>query len=350
MGRLKLHWASQYRDLVSNQLGYSVHNSTMLEYVSRRKDVELAEDAEDALTITSADIFKSGVPGKINWLFTMFEGTKIPDAYKENVHRADRLLVPCRFCRDLFGQHYNGKIYICPEGAEPKIFQYKKRNFSYPFRYLWIGAPNPRKGYEETIAAWIGGGFINDPHVELYLKTTKVRPVDEATNPKMAARFKRIPDYEKKGNIIFDSRKLPLEELVALYHSAHVLVHPTRGEGWGLILCEAMSTGLPCIATPWSGTADFFDKTVGLPLEYTVKDTEVRLWLPESEGVEDFVTGAAFPHVQHLVDSMDYCYRHYGKVKQLGKAASKRIHSQFTWEQAAEKLIDIIRRDKDGRR
>lgn len=36
-----------------------------------------------------------------------------------------------------------------------------------------------------------------------------------------------------------------------LYKSAHVLVIPSRGEGWGRPHVEAMSMGLPVIATNW---------------------------------------------------------------------------------------------------
>jgi hypothetical protein len=37
-------------------------------------------------------------------------------------------------------------------------------------RFLWIGAPNARKGWELVLQAW--RVFAGDPHYELYLKTT----------------------------------------------------------------------------------------------------------------------------------------------------------------------------------
>lgn len=39
-----------------------------------------------------------------------------------------------------------------------------------------------------------------------------------------------------------------------------------RGEGWCLPLAEAMSMGLPSIATNWSGPTAFLDESVGYPL------------------------------------------------------------------------------------
>jgi glycosyltransferase involved in cell wall biosynthesis len=38
-----------------------------------------------------------------------------------------------------------------------------------------------------------------------------------------------------------------------LYGGADAFVLPTRGEGWGLPILEAMAAGVPAIATNWSG-------------------------------------------------------------------------------------------------
>ena len=44
------------------------------------------------------------------------------------------------------------------------------------------------------------------------------------------------------------------------------MVAPTRGEGWGRPLLEAMAMGRPVIATGWSGPAAFVDAEVGWAL------------------------------------------------------------------------------------
>lgn len=51
------------------------------------------------------------------------------------------------------------------------------------------------------------------------------------------------------------------------YASVDAFVLPSRGEGWGRPHVEAMSMGLPIIATNWSGTTEYLDESVGYPIK-----------------------------------------------------------------------------------
>ena len=60
--------------------------------------------------------------------------------------------------------------------------------------------------------------------------------------------------------------KLSDAGLRSLYKSADCFVLPSRGEGWGRPHVEAMSMGLPIIATNWSGPTEFLTEQNGFPL------------------------------------------------------------------------------------
>lgn len=62
------------------------------------------------------------------------------------------------------------------------------------------------------------------------------------------------------------SRHLPQTTYPSLFKSADCFVLPTRGEGWGLPVVEAMAMELPVIVTNWSGPTAYLDDTVGYPL------------------------------------------------------------------------------------
>ena len=316
---LKLHWAQSTIDCVGNSYGYSVHNKELFSEVA--KLVELSDDADDSVVIASPDLYTQPIEGKTNWLFTMNEATTLPQYCIDNIRKADFLFTPSTWCKAILSKYFSPlKIHVVNHGVSSE-FEYQKRKFptDRPFRFLWVGAPNPRKGWGEVINIW-KQGFSKIGSVELYVKTTGSEKID------------------KNQNIIFDSRKLTRRELVKLYQSSHCFLFPTHGEGFGLTLAEAMATGLPCISPSYSGVTDFFDGDVGFPLQYIMGKTEQK-FVGHYDKVE---TECAFPVPNDLFKKMAFVLNNYRKALELGKKASIRIKKHFTWEKSAATLVQAI--------
>ena len=55
-------------------------------------------------------------------------------------------------------------------------------------------------------------------------------------------------------------------DMPRLYKRADAFVLPSRGEGWGRPHLEALSMGLPVIATNWSGPTEFLTQDNSYPL------------------------------------------------------------------------------------
>lgn len=357
MEKIKIHWATKEHNIPGNALGYNQHNSAMRKF--SEPYLEFDDSADIALTICPADLFVP-VAGKFNVLFTMWESLDLPNNYLQRIVRADVLIVPCTFCRDLLRPHFEGPIYVCREGIDPSKFQYHERHLLWPgekFRFLWIGASNPRKGY--PIIVEIADKIVQRyKNIEIYLKTTTqkmdrktyvtklwkqrnaIRSENPSTFKEMLSRAKN-PDVSDKviktgqhENVIWDSRILPFNELVELYNSAHCFLFPTFGEGWGLTLCEAMATGLPAIATPITGCADYFDDEVGYTIKHDIKYSEFTNY--------NIISRVFCPDTNHVVKRMFEVMQNYPEALRRGRRGSDRIRNKFTWGHSAQRLKDII--------
>lgn len=354
---MKILWANNVIDAYGNSLGYASHNKKMIEHIE--KYVEFSDDAKIAVHITSAEFFKP-IPNKINVLFTMWEYLDVPDIYIKALQKADYVIVPSSFCRDIFKPYCKNVPLVCWEGIEPKDYPYKQRTVKDKFRFLWLGASNARKGYHTVIQlARLCNTF---PKMEVYMKTTMpiltiaetIKTVkkewrniffDEKKFAGFMRSLRRIPHkwnankiftYGKNNNIIVDTRKIPVEELRELYYTANVFLSPSLGEGWGLPLGEAMATGCPCLATADTGTKDFFDDKVG----YVVK-TEIYKNDMDNYGIKD--VRMFMPDAKDFIQQALHIATNYEEALKKAKKASDRMHSKFTWELSGKRLFNILK-------
>ena len=326
-----------------NAYGYSNHQK-QLRLALERQGVDFDADADIQVTIVPACSFEP-VPDKINVLYTMYEATEIPDDWIEKLDLADLIVVPCEHNRKLFQRHTKRPVIVCLEGTKPDVFTYKERHFPMmpPFRFLWFGASNPRKGYEHMIIAW---RILQLKHPEIYdscmltMKTTQTDVRERIIGYKDGEPILQVMPSERvfqAENVTVDTRRLTEEELVKIYHDAHCFVFPTMGEGFGLTLAEAMCTGLPCIYTPWSGPVDFISPREGYKLKYRLKEVSVKF--PDKQ---PHIAFAASPDVNDIVKQMVRVYQDYEIALERGKMAAERIRKEITWDISAKRFIEII--------
>lgn len=378
--KLKVKWVVQdsAESAVANALGYGVHNAQMRKHCEQY--FEYCDDAPIAVTITPADQFKR-VPGKFNILFTMWEAIDVPASYIPGLRAADLVVVPCEFCREIFQPLTDVPVVTCFEGVDPNIFKFHERRFpdfgkGEKFRFLWLGAPNPRKGYFSVLE--LVKVFEQFKNVEIYFKTTASKKLTFKHLLKLAAKkaqrmhhfafrqknkeyflgeWKHLkgaiiryfnPKIEKDlivsgshKNIIFDSRKLSSDELVALYNSAHCFLSPHSGEGWGLTLSEAMATGCPSIASYSTGVKDFFDSEVGFPVECDIVLSEMRNYKINAR--------VYVPDTRDFFNKALFVFQNYNTALKRAKKASYRMKTNFTWEKSARRFADIITKSYEER-
>ena len=137
-------------------------------------------------------------------------------------------------------------------------------NLSTEFNFLTVAQWGPRKNLHSTIR-WFVEEFIDNPDVGLIVKTFLKggSVIDRYGIENELKNF--LSNYEnRKCKIYFLHGDLEEEEMHSLYNhdSVKALISLTHGEGFGLPLFEAAYSGLPVVATDWSGHLDFLYKPV----------------------------------------------------------------------------------------
>ncbi|KAG1674484.1 hypothetical protein FOA52_003089 [Chlamydomonas sp. UWO 241] len=137
----------------------------------------------------------------------------------------------------------------------------------------------------------------------------------------------RMPgaDVTRLPRVYVEASRLSEPDLVSLYHSADAFVLPTRGEGWGLPVAEAMAMGLPAIVTGWSGVADLVTEEVGYHVRWSLSDVAEG-----KDGAWWLVGKWADADVGHLREVMRHVYDHPEEAAAKGAAARTRVVEKFS--------------------
>jgi glycosyltransferase involved in cell wall biosynthesis len=199
------------------------------------------------------------------------------------------------------------------------------------FRFLHVSSCFPRKGADLLIRAF-GEIFSSADDVSLIIKTFR-NPHNKVTEWLEAARAEK----ENFPEVIVIEEDLADGQLKRLYEACDVLVAPSRAEGFGLPMAEAMLSGLPVITTGWGGQTDFCNNDTSWLVDYKFETAETHfglfnsVWAAPDEADLARVMAKVFvtPPAQRLAKA------HCGR---------KLLLEHFTWDKAAQRLDQAVRR------
>ncbi|MBN9080462.1 MAG: glycosyltransferase [Rhizobiales bacterium] len=199
------------------------------------------------------------------------------------------------------------------------------------FRFLHVSSCFPRKGADVLLAAY-GQAFRRSDDVTLIIKTFK-NPHNDI-EARLAAARTQDPEFPDVALIFED---LPDPELKALYQHCHVLVAPSRAEGYGLPIAEATLSGLPVIVTAWGGQADFCNEQTAWLVDYSFAPAQTHLELSSSVWAE--------PDRDHLALCMREAHA-ASATERTGKAAAGRdvLLKGHTWNAVVNRLSAAVDR------
>lgn len=267
----------------------------------------------------TANVCWVSVPGHANWwyegqkaaVFTMWEASYLPEAFRENLHEFDQIIVPSYDNVELFSQ-YHDNVKFVPLGVDATKWKPRTRPPVHgQFRFL-IGGSGARKGTDLAHRAF---------------RTVFPKPDTLDPAPTLVMKNPKGEHFYGPGIEVVSGR-LTDEEEIDLYASCHAYVQPSRGEGFGLQPLQAMSTGMPTILTNAHGHESFAH--LGIPIGWEWADSDYFIYGDAGKWWE--------PDFEELCEAMWDVYKNYTTHATRARDAALHINNNWTMKQSAEKF------------
>ena len=177
------------------------------------------------------------------------EAPRLPEirAVEQVEHEtASRIVVSSSFTRSTLMEHGvdGGRITVVPHGVDCRRFHVTRTSGYRPFRFIYAGLIDARKGIPLLLEAW---KRLSLPNAELWL-----------VGPASRAAQSLVPDLPGLRLLA----AMPQVELPALFNQSDVFVFPSYFEGFGLVILQAMACGLPVITTTATAGLDVLTQGV----------------------------------------------------------------------------------------
>ena len=133
------------------------------------------------------------------------------------------------------------QMFMAPYGVDCSKFNFvQKQPLKLPLKLVYVGQVTYRKGIHHLLKVM---DRFSENDVELYLAGGY-----SETTP-------FVQEYKNRRNIHFLGF-VTRDVLASLYQKSDVFVFPTLGEGYGMVILEALSCGVPCIVSDLAGGDD----------------------------------------------------------------------------------------------
>ena len=216
--------------------------------------------------------------------FTSEDKCRLKD---DEIFFSDEVIVASKFTAESLKLYNKKKIIVnvIPYGVacpEKKIINTREKNTK--FKILFVGRPILSKGIQYVIKSM---SFL-DFNWEIEIAgSIPEKPFQISKN---------LDIFFKSPNVKFLGQ-LNQTELFNKMQKSHVLLLPSLYEGFGLVLSEALSCGLPIITTENTGGKDFVKENNNgfiTPIRDTSKTVEILYKLYEDEEFRKFISENSF--------------------------------------------------------
>jgi glycosyltransferase involved in cell wall biosynthesis len=273
----------------------------------------------------------------------IFETDSLPDDYISYLKRSNLIWVPTQWAKTVLISHgLNGDhIQIVHEGVNPDIYHPYCRPQSSArdiFRFFMCGKKETRKGFNELLEGF-QIAFGGDETTELHLKADYFWGGKAKAEAKQDELSRQIDGLGLR-NVVPVSGALSTLDMALLYNNYDAMIFPSRAEGWGLPLIEAIACGLPVISTYYSGHSEYLSAIDGqfVRLDHQLQPISCPEFLQHWKAGGQWAVASPDEIAKKLV----FMKEHHKSLQQHAMTASQTIRDHFSWRHAAEQAVDSL--------
>lgn len=255
------------------------------------------------------------------FIYTMWESSRLPPGWAEEINRARAVIVPTRFVARMFRESgVSVPVEVAQQGIDPEVYHYEER----PTRglvTLMVCPIDMRKNTRVGIAAW-KQVFAHDADARLIIKTNY-------------AYHNYIPDDPR---ILYVDVNESTRGIAHWYRQADVLL-ALGNEGFGLPMVEGMATGLPVIALTSEGQGDMYEDA----REYFLP-VKPQYWEPYSPEPYGSAGVRGVPDVADVARRLRWIAEHRAEARVLGQAAADWVKRERNIWRMGATVLEIMER------
>lgn len=261
---------------------------------------------------------------------------------------ADAVIAPSKWSIDRYleGGLEPSRAFIIPNGYNPEIFNMEKEESKFfnndVYTFVYVGNGQRRKGIDIMIDAW-KEAFVKADKVQLFIKDT---PQIYGESNILSEVF-RIQYKTTCGKIIYNDESLSESDMANIYKNAYAVVHPYRGEGFGMHVQESLVCGaLPIISTG-GPTDEFVPNDVGYKIStaVTTQDLTAPEYFVMKPGDSLNMMGShgwiLQPNKEDLINKLRLAYVHHNKGTLLESVNN--YTNPNTWANVGNKYYEVVK-------